>query len=73
LEHKGKGKVSISADMDGADIFIDGKFVGNAPATFALSVGSHKIAIKGQNASVWQRDLEVLENSDVKLRAVLTK
>lgn len=73
LEHKGKGRVSISADVDGADIYIDGKFVGNAPATFTLSVGSHKIEIKGQNAAIWQRDLEVLEDGDVKLRAVLAK
>jgi S1-C subfamily serine protease len=73
LEPKGKGKVSISADVEGADIYIDGKFVGNAPATFSLSVGPHKIEIKGQNAAIWQRDLEVLEDSDVKLRAVLTK
>jgi len=72
-EHKGKGRVSISADTEGADIYIDGKFVGNTPATFSLSVGAHTIEIKGQNATIWHRELEVLEDSDVKLRAVVGK
>lgn len=72
-EHRGKGKVSITADLDAADIYIDAKFVGNAPATFSLPAGSHKIEVKGQSGTAWQRDLEVLEDGDVKLRAVLQK
>lgn len=72
-EHRGKGKVSIIADLDAADIYIDGKFVGNAPATFSLPAGPHKIEVKGQSGTVWQRELEVLEDGDVKLRAVLQK
>ena len=70
---KGKGHVSVSADVEGAEIYIDGKFVGNAPATFALSAGAHKIEVKDQSGATWQRDLELLEESDVKLVAKLTK
>jgi S1-C subfamily serine protease len=70
---KAKGKVSISADVEGADIYIDGKFVGNAPGVFNLAPGPHKIEVKGQNGSSWQRDLEVMEDSDVRLTAVLQK
>ncbi len=33
-EHRGKGKISITADVDSADIFIHTKFVGNTPAVF---------------------------------------
>jgi S1-C subfamily serine protease len=72
-QRKGKGHVSVSADTEGADIFIDGKFVGNAPATFTLSSGPHKIEVKDQSGGSWQRDLEVLEDSDVKLAAKLVK
>ena len=59
--------------MEGADICIDGKFVGNAPATFTLSSGPHKIEVKDQGGASWQRDLEVLEDSDVKLAAKLVR
>jgi S1-C subfamily serine protease len=70
---KAKGHVTIAADTEGAEIFIDGKFVGNAPASFTLSSGPHKIEVKDQNGGVWQRDLEVLGESDVRLAAKLTK
>jgi len=70
---KGKGHVAVSADAEGAEIFIDGKFVGNAPGSFTLSSGPHKIEVKDQNGGTWQRDLEVLEDSEVKLAARLTK
>lgn len=72
-QHKGKGHVSITADVEGAEVYIDGKFVGNAPATFALPSGTHKIEVRDQTGLVWQRDLEVLEDSDVKLTAKLLK
>jgi S1-C subfamily serine protease len=72
-QHRGKGHVSVVADEEGADIYIDGKFVGNAPATFTLASGPHKIEVKDQSGGIWSRDLEVLEDSDVKLSAKLLK
>jgi hypothetical protein len=47
-EHRGKGKVSIIADLDAADIYIDGKFVGNAPATFSLPAALTKLKSKAK-------------------------
>ncbi|MGC9971690.1 MAG: trypsin-like peptidase domain-containing protein [Bryobacteraceae bacterium] len=72
-DHRGKGKISITADLDGADIFIDARFVGNAPAVFSLPTGLHRIEVRGPNGAEWHRDLEVLEDSDVSLRALLRK
>ena len=69
----GKGRVSIVADIEGADVYIDGKLVGETPATFTLHSGQHKIEVKDQKGQVWQRDVEILDDSDVKLRATLTK
>jgi S1-C subfamily serine protease len=71
--HTGKGRVSIVTDLEGADIFMDGKFVGETPATFVLSSGKHQIAVKNQDGGVWSRELELLDESDVKLTARLTK
>lgn len=72
-ESKGKGKVTITSDLDSAEVYIDGKFVGNVPAKITLSVGTHKVEVKGPNGESWQRDLEVLDESDVMLKAVLQK
>jgi hypothetical protein len=69
----GKSHVAISADVDGADIYLDGEFVGNAPATFTLSAGSHKVEVKGQTGTTWERNVEVMEDSEVKLTAHLVK
>jgi S1-C subfamily serine protease len=70
-QHTGKGRVSVVADIDGADVYIDGKLVGETPATFTLISGPHKVEVKDQSGQGWQRDLEVLDDSDVKLTAKL--
>src|SRR6266404_1989100 len=70
-QKKGKGHVSITADVEGADVYIDGKFIGNAPATLTLPSGPHSIEVKDPNGAKWQRELEVLEDSDVKVAAKL--
>jgi S1-C subfamily serine protease len=71
LQASGTGKVVISADVDGADILVDGKFVGSAPSSLVLTAGPHKIEVRAPNRVAWQRDLEVLKDSDVTLRATL--
>jgi hypothetical protein len=70
-ENRGKGTVSITSNKDGAEIYIDGKFVGDTPTTFTLLSGPHNIEVKGQDGSGWQRELEVLQDSEIKLNAVL--
>jgi S1-C subfamily serine protease len=72
-QHVGKGRVSVVADIDGADVYIDAKLVGETPATFTLVSGPHKVEVRGQNGQSWQRDLEVLDDSKVKLMAKLNK
>ncbi len=65
------GTVTFTSDPDGADILVDGKFMGNTPSKMKLSPGHHSILVKGPQGQVWQRELEVLKGSDVSLRAVL--
>jgi hypothetical protein len=47
--------------------------VGETPATFTLASGQHKVEVKNQTGQSWQRELEVLDGSEVKLTAKLTK
>jgi S1-C subfamily serine protease len=67
----GKSKVTITADVPEAEVFVDGKFVGNSPSTLTLPAGSHSIEVKDAKEASWKRDLEVLSDGDVNLRAVL--
>jgi S1-C subfamily serine protease len=38
--------VAVSSEPDGAQIFVDDKFLGNAPATLKLAAGPHSILLK---------------------------
>jgi S1-C subfamily serine protease len=72
-ERLGTGHISVVADVEGADIYIDGKFVGETPAKFVLPSGKHQIEVKDENRQAWTRDLEVLNDSDVNLRPRLIR
>jgi S1-C subfamily serine protease len=67
----GVGTVTISSDPDGAEIFVDDKFLGNAPATLKLPAGSHVVLLKFPRRADWRRTLEVLKSSKVSLKATL--
>jgi len=73
----GTATVTITSSMAGADIEIDGNFVGSTPTTLQLNAGSHEISVKSAGAQ-WQRTLQVSPgssinlNADLKARAVTT-
>ncbi len=68
---EGTGTVSITSDPDGAEIFIDEKFFGNAPATLKMPAGTHSVVLKFPGRADWQRTLEVLKGNKTTLKAVL--
>jgi serine protease Do len=68
---KAFGTVTITSDPDGAEIFLDEKFVGNTPAKLKLPAGTHAILLKSPGCADWQRSLEVLRDSSVTLKASL--
>jgi len=65
------GVLILSSDTNGAEIYIDGKFVGDTPSTISLSSGTHQIAIKATGKKDWQREIEVMKGSQVTLHPVL--
>ena len=69
----GTGRVAIASDPGGAEIYIDGKFVGQTPSTIRLPSGTHRIEVKSQGKQNWQRDLEVLKDSELTLHPVLAE
>lgn len=54
-----QGSLSIQSSPTGADIEIDGNFVGNTPSTVAVSVGSHQVAVKKKGYADWTKTISV--------------
>ncbi len=65
------GRVSFVSDDSGSEIYVDGKFLGQAPATIDLPVGSHHIEVRTPGKKSWARDLEVLRDSQLTLHPIL--
>ena len=63
-------QVSITSDVPGAEIEIDGAFVGSTPSVNKLTAGMHKITVR-HGASVWSRDLNVQAGGNVNVNALL--
>jgi S1-C subfamily serine protease len=67
----GFGSVSITSVPDGAEVYLDDKFVGNAPETLKLSVGPHNVKLKAEGKKDWERSIEILTDSQLNLKAQL--
>jgi hypothetical protein len=65
------GTVQIESDPPGAEIYIDGQFAGQTPATIRLPSGTHHVEVKSQGKQDWLRDLEVWKESQLTLHPVL--
>lgn len=63
--------VVFTSEPVGAEIYIDGTFVGQTPATIAMPPGSHVVVMKASGRKDWERDLDILKNSQVALHPVL--
>lgn len=65
-------KVSVASMPDGADIEIDGSFVGNMPSVVELTAGEHVVIVKKSGYQPWERKLKV-SGGEIKLNAELEK
>ncbi len=70
-EMDGIGTVSVSSDPEGAEIFVDGKFVGDTPSVLPLGTGTHYVVVKSDGKKPWERNLSVIRDSQTQIRAVL--
>ncbi len=53
----------IDSTPTGADIEVDGGFVGNTPSTVTVAPGSHEVTVKKKGYSDWSRKLNVTGGS----------
>jgi hypothetical protein len=49
--------LSVSSSPSGADIEVDGKFVGSTPSSIRIGAGDHSIAVKKKGFAVWNRNI----------------
>ena len=68
-----KGGVNVSSNPAGADVLVDGDFVGNAPAALKLSAGKHAVTVKMAGYKDWTKEIAVQSGSEVQLTANLEK
>lgn len=67
------GKLQLESNPTGADIEVDGSFVGNTPSDLQLPEGDHTITVKKSGFKDWERKLKVSAGSNVHLNAELEK
>ena len=62
--------VTVTSSVAGAEIEVDGAFVGNTPTTLQLSPGTHRFVVKA-NGRNWERQLQVNAGSSISVNAPL--
>ena len=67
------GRIILNSVPDGADIYVDDNFVGNAPATLKLPAGKHAVKVSQKGYADWSKELSVLAGSEVNMKATLEK
>jgi hypothetical protein len=68
-----KAKCNFSSTPSGADIILDGKYVGSTPSVIPLSSGTHVVIFSMTGFSQWKRELTVLPGSELTVGAILQK
>jgi hypothetical protein len=68
-----KVRCSFSSTPLGADITVDGKYVGSTPSEIPLITGTHVIAVSMPGFAEWKRELTVLPGSQLTVDATLQK
>lgn len=66
------GTIHVTTNVQDAEILVDGAFVGNAPATLRLGAGMHVVEISKEGYETFRREIRLLGDSEVTLRAELT-
>jgi len=70
---EGLATVKLKSQPDGAEISVDGDFVGDAPSTLKLEAGHHTIVVTKPGYKNWQRSISVGSGAEISLEADLEK
>ena len=70
---EGIESMQVNSNPDGADVYVDGSFVGNAPATLKLKPGKHTITVKQSGYKEWSREVSAEASAEAHISATLEK
>ena len=65
--------IVVKSDPNGAEIIVDGKFVGSTPSTLQLQPGDHTISLKMVGYKAWERTITLTAGSTISVDATLEK
>ena len=68
-----KAKCNFSSTPAGAEITVDGKYLGSTPSQIPLSAGTHVVVFSMPGFAQWKRELTVLPGSQLTVGAILQK
>ncbi len=63
----------ITSEPEGAEIYVDGSFVGSTPSKISLTVGVHTIKVTRKGFTDWERKLNIEAESTPSFHALLEK
>ena len=66
-------RCTFSTTPAGADIALDGRYVGSTPSQITIPTGAHTVVYTLAGFAPWKRDLSVLPASELNVSAVLQK
>jgi hypothetical protein len=52
-------QLEVTSTPSGADVELDGNFVGNSPSSIGVSAGDHSISVKKSGYNLWERKVKV--------------
>jgi hypothetical protein len=65
--------VVVKSTPPGADITVDGKFMGNTPSTIQLTPGDHVVEVEKDGLRPWQRGMTITAGGNITIDATLDK
>jgi hypothetical protein len=66
-------KCNFSSTPAGAEITLDGKYVGSTPSEIAVDTGAHVVMFSMPGFAQWKRELTVLPGSELTVSTILQK
>ena len=68
-----KVKCNFSSTPAGAEITLDGRYVGSTPSTLGVGLGTHVVVLFMPGFAQWKRELTVSDGSELTVNAALQK
>ncbi len=68
-----QARLQLSSTPDGADIEVDGDFVGNTPSDIDVAPGDHMIAMKKSGYKDWSKNMKITAGSNIHIHPDLEK